>query len=174
MTTFPQPRLLLSFAALAAVLAATPAAAESFGDSFQVTARVIAKCTIVAGDIVIGDYDPMGANLGAPKDGSGTITVNCTRGASYNVALGTGLNSTNAGYGASRAMKHSSAAEYLSYELYQDSDHSILWGEGADVQAGVGVGHATGVPLIVYAQVPAAQEPTQGDYADTVSATINF
>jgi spore coat protein U-like protein len=166
-------RLSLSTALFAALLAAAPAAADAT-DQFQVSATVIAKCSIVAGDVSIGDYDPMGTNLAAPKDGSGTITVNCTKGAAYSVGIDGGQYSAQAS-GTTRAMRHSTSAEYLSYELYTDATGTDRWGTAvADRVNGTGVGHATGVPLTVYARVPAGQEPTQGSYTDLVNATVYF
>jgi spore coat protein U-like protein len=175
MNTSLAVRLSLSTALLAALLAALPAAAQSSAtDQFQVSATVIAKCSIAAADVSIGDYDPMGANFAAPKDASGTITVNCTKGAAYSVGIDGGQNSAQAS-GTTRAMRHSASAEYLSYELYTDATRSDRWGTAvADRVSGTGVGHATAVPLTVYVRVPAGQEPTQGSYTDLVNATVYF
>ena len=85
-------RTLLAASALSLLAVATPAAAQSATSSFQVSANVLKTCTISATPIGFGNYDPVGAYAATPADQTGTVTVRCTRGTSWSVALGAGDN----------------------------------------------------------------------------------
>ena len=65
--------------------------------------------------------------------------------------------------------------DFLSYELYQDSSRSTVWGSG--VAAGETIVTAPSKAartFTVYGRVPAGQDVAAGSYNDTVVATINF
>jgi spore coat protein U-like protein len=154
---------------LAAVLAAAPAFAQT--DTFQVSANVARNCTVVAGDINIGTYDPVVANDSAAATATGTITVRCTKGTAYTVALGTGAHPSG-----SRQMQHATdTSEYLAYDLYTAADHLTVWNTANTMPLGGGTAASrAAVDLIVYASVPGGQDALEGAYLDTVDATINF
>jgi len=66
------------------------AQADSKNASFTVSATVAKACTIDASDMNMGTWSGVG-NL----DGATTVTVKCTNGTSYNVALDNGANGTS-------------------------------------------------------------------------------
>jgi spore coat protein U-like protein len=168
MTTRTLLRTLLGAAALAVVAAAAPAAAQ-VTDTFQVTANVARNCTIVATDVAVGAYDPVVANDTAPATATGTVTVRCTRGTAYSVALDNGAN-----YSGGRRMA-GPAGTFLTYELYRDSGYANVWGSGAGNEVtGTQAPGRLPTDLTVYARVPGGQDVPEGAYADTVVATINF
>jgi len=144
--------------------------ASSASSSLTVTASVSKNCTISTAPVNFGAYDTVAANATAPLDGIGTVTVTCTKGAPAKVGLDAGA---NAGGGTARKM--SGASDVLTYELYQDTAHAIIWGNTA--------GTALDIPAApnqlprnysVYGRVPAAQAAAVGSYTDTVMATVNF
>ena len=90
------------------------------------------------------------------------------------IDLSTGANGGVA-VGTTRAMK--SGTNLLNYELYSDSNRSVVWGVGAGT-GGVteaAAPSATAVNYTVYGQVPGGQNiPAATDYADSVAVTVNF
>jgi spore coat protein U-like protein len=132
----------------------------------QVSAIVAPACTIGAGTLAFGGYDPVGANATAPLDAQGTFQIACTRNTAYAVGLGPGSFAS----GATRRMAN--GAERLAYELYSDPGRTAVWSAASTV-AGTALGIAP-VTLTVYGRVPGGQAVAPGAYADTVQSTINF
>lgn len=160
-------RAALAAATLALALAATHASAQTASASFTVSATVAKNCTIAAAPVNFAAYEPIGANDTAPLTGTGAITVRCTRGTAWSIALGNGNN-----FSGGRRMQIGATGEYLSYELYSDAARTTVWNATAPV-AGVAANRAPlGVP--VYVTVPGGQDAVEGTYTDQVSATVNF
>jgi len=138
--------------------------------SLTVSANVVKNCTITTAPVAFGNYDSVAANATAPLDGVGTITVKCTKGAAAKVGLNAGGNAT----GTTRRMA-GGTAEYLTYELYQDTGRATIWGDtettALDVPAAP---NQTPRDFTVYGRVAQAQEAAIGAYTDTVLATVNF
>lgn len=150
----------------------SPAWAGSNTASLAVSATVLTTCTIATTPVAFVPYDPAVANASTPLDGTGTVIVTCTQGAGVSVGLDTGVNAGGAS-GTTRAMKDGTT-HFLSYELYQNSGHTTLWGTGANVQ---NIGAAPSVvprTYTVYGRIPAGQDTPVGVYTDTVVATVNF
>jgi spore coat protein U-like protein len=163
----PFLRTLLAAATLAFLAAAAPAAAQSATATFQVSASVAKNCTIAATPVAFGAYDPVAANDTADATATGTVTVRCTRGTAYSVALENGAN-----FSAGRRMQLGATGQYLSYELYSDAARTAVWNASAPA-AGTAPSRAA-IPLTVYGRVPGGQDVPEGAYLDTVVATINF
>ena len=134
--------------------------------NLSVTAAVVANCTISAGTVAFGTYDPVAANDSTPLDATGTVTVRCTRNTSSMVGLGPGAH-----FSGGRRM-NDGATEYLSYELYSDPARTSVWDETNRV-AYVAPNRSP-QDLTVYGQVPAGQDVGVGNYADSVVAEIEF
>lgn len=62
------------------------------------------------------------------------------------------------------------AGATLAYALYQDSAHTINWGNTVST----GTGNGSAQTLTVYGEVPAGQSVTPGAYTDTITATITY
>ncbi|MBX3725692.1 MAG: spore coat protein U domain-containing protein [Xanthomonadales bacterium] len=153
-------------AAVAAVCCASLAQAGTAGDDFQVSAEVIAACSINASDLNFGDYNPV---VGTAVDGSSTISVTCTNGAAYSIGLSAGAS----GNVAARAMDHDTENATLSYGLFSDALREEIWGDVSDTVDGVGTGANQNVT--VYGRVFASQSTALvGSYADTITATVEF
>ena len=167
---------ILSVAAIGAlgILSSTPAHAGSASASMSISADVSANCTISAGALAFGAYDPVSANAASPLDGSGQLTVQCTMDAVASVELGQGDNADAGSTDAAPLRRLSDGAgNFLSYALDQDAAHTTVWGN----TAGTGVGH-TGLgvasQISVYGRIAAGQNVPSGAYSDSVLATINF
>lgn len=112
---------------------------------------------------------PTSSTPAPPAQGAGTLSLTCTTGTDYTVALDNGLHVTS---GTQRRMA-STAGAFISYNLYQDAARTTAWGSGANARTGTGTGAA--VPLIVYGRVPAAgSTPAADTYNDTVTMTVTW
>lgn len=157
--------ILLAGAALAVLAAARPAEAQSI----TITANVPAVCRFTnSATIAFGSYDPIVANAAVDATQTGTITLRCTRGTNFTVAIDNGAN-----YTTTRRMAGPAGppAQFLNYELYQDTGHTTRWGAGAEAVAGTSVSMAPDVHT-VYAMIPAAQDVAVGAYTDVVNVTV--
>ena len=137
--------------------------------TFNVTATVAAACTVSATDLAFGAYVPAAA---LSDDASSTVTTNCTLTVPYNIGLDAGI-----GTGATiplRQMTGSPTADLLTYSLYRDAAHALVWGNtiGTNTVALVGTGLA--VPTTVFGRIPALQNVSVGTYTDTITATVTF
>lgn len=129
-----------------------------------VTATVVAACNVSTTPVAFGAYNP---TAGTHLDGTGTVSVTCTNGTSYTVALDGGAQADVT----TRAM--SAGAHGLNYQLYSDSARTSVWGlTGAGLVAGTG----TGSPIdhTVYGRIPSEQNVPPGSYSDTVNVTVTY
>lgn len=158
-------RLIAFSAALAALFGV--ARADEDTDSFTVSATVLATCEIAANDLAFGAYDPVAA---AHLDAATTLSVTCTNGTPYTVALdlGGGLGATTA------ARRMINGADTLNYTLYRDAARTQLWGQtiGVDTLAGTGAGSAATINL--YGRVPMLQTAPSGAYEDTITVKVEW
>ena len=151
-------------------LISIPAFAGSATANLNVSASVSAVCTISTAAVAFGAYDPVVTNAAAALNGTGTLTVACTKGASATIDLGNGGN-LSAG---SRRM--TSGPDFLNYALYKDAARTQVWGTGMAGGSTLTYNSASkaSTNLTVYGTVPAAQDVTVGSYSDVVVATINY
>lgn len=120
-------------------------------------------CTVTTAGISFGAYDPFSA---APLDAAGTLTVDCASAFTLTLSPGTGSY-------ASRTL--GSSAHILNYNLYTDSAHTQVWGDGSSGTSSVGgSGSATAVDYPVYGRIPAHQNVGAGSYGDSIVVTISF
>jgi spore coat protein U-like protein len=154
---------------LAIAAFAAPASAQSATNNLSVTTNVANNCTITTAPVAFGAYEPVVANASTPLDGTGSVTVACTRGSSATIGLGLGGNAA----GSVRRM--GGGGNFINYELYQEAARTTVWSNG-----GAGLLSPAAAPSVaprnftVYGRVPAAQDVPAGPYNDTVLATVNF
>lgn len=156
--------------ALGVLLISTgPALAGSASTSMGVSASVATNCVFKNSPaIAFGTYDTI---TGAQVDGSGTISIACTKGTVATIALDNGGNHANA-TGTQRAMK--SGSNYLNYDIYQDSAFATFWGTSTNAEVEPAAPNATTQTFTAYAKIPSAQDQPQGSYSDTVGVTVSF
>lgn len=162
-----------SMAALAVattLVAVSPAAdAATKTQTFDVTLKIIADCTIAAGNLDFGQSQGV---LAAQLNVNSTITVTCTNTTPYSVGLdaGTGTGSTTS----ARVMSGTGGnTSKVSFNLYQ-TNGATNWGnnQGTDTKAGTGNGLAQA--LTVYGAVPVQSTPQPDTYKSTITATVYF
>ena len=127
----------------------------------EVTANVVASCTITASPLAFGDYDPLGVNLSTPKDVDAPLSFACSNGQAATISLG------SAG---ARAMVNGTSS--LLYEIYTGSDHGTVW-DATNTVSVTGTGNTASVSM--YGRIPAGQpDLVAGAYSQTIQATINY
>lgn len=155
--------------ALMACVGASGSNAATQNDTFDVTATIVASCSISANDLAFGNYDPLSVT---DLDQTTTISVTCSSGATYDIQLSGGLSANVA----ARSMDDdATGTNLLNYSLFTDSGRTNNWGvtNGTDTYQGTGTGAAQVVT--VYGRIPAGQTTLPvGTYADTITATIEY
>jgi spore coat protein U-like protein len=149
------------------------------GFSFAPRAQAVTtvNCTVTAGGVAFGIYNP----LNAVSDAStGTLRVTCTGTGtgSATVTLNLTLNTGMSGTFSTRKMF--SGVNALNYNLYWSAAYTQIMGDGTGgsfagtatfvVPAG-GSNFATGT---VYGLVPATQDVVPGGYSDVITVTVTY
>lgn len=101
---------------------------------------------------------------------SGGVTVLCTSGTPYSIGLGNGQHHN----GTSRTMTDGNS-NFIAYGIYQNSGHSVAWGDIGSGNEVNGTGNGANQSATVYARIPAGQTAVPaGNYSDVVVVTLNF
>jgi len=162
----PRPLALAALVIAAAMPATSPAATKS--TTFQVLATIVSDCSITSAPNI--DFGNVGVTT-ANTDQTSNLTITCTPGTTYTLALdaGTGTGSTIA----ARKMA-GPGGNTLAYSLYRDTGRTQNWGNtiGTDTVGGTGTG--SGVTHTIYARLPAQTTPPVGAYASTVTVTVAY
>jgi spore coat protein U-like protein len=138
--------------------------------NLSTSAAVANNCTITTSPVAFGSYDPVGVNAATNLDGSGSVTVACTRGTTATIGLDLGSHAS----GSTRQLSNGSGS-FLTYEFYQDSSRSTVWSNsGSGLVSPPAAPSKDGRVFNVYGRVALNQDVTSGTYSDTVTATVNF
>lgn len=129
-----------------------------------------AQCTISTTGVNFGSYEVF---TPAPRDATGSVTYRCL------LPLGVQITLTRGSSATFDPRRLQQGSETLQYNLYRDSGHSVIWGDGSG-----GTSFYSGtvsifqinqdIVVAVYGRIPQQQDVTAGSYADTITATINF
>ena len=140
---------------------------------FGVWATVQSDCAISASSL---NFGATGMEIArSATDAVSTISVRCTSGTQYTVALDAG-----AGSGASvteRRMTRDGGPDVLLYGLYLDSARTRIWGDGSagtNTLSATGNGTQSTNAHSVYGRLAPQVQPPSGQYQDTITATITF
>jgi len=155
----------------AAVMGSTSTlSAGSNTANLNVSSSVVANCTISTTPVAFGTYDPVGTNATANDDDIGSVIVACTKGTSATIGLGLGANAS----GSVRRMKDATT-DYLTYELYQETGRTTVWGTTGTALLSTGAAPSkVARAFTVYGRIPSGQDVPAGAYTDTVVATVTF
>jgi spore coat protein U-like protein len=133
-------------------------------------------CTMSATNINFGIYS------GTQITATGTITLMCSGGSNNNtVQIGLSYGSTSMNFPSSTANRlMSNGANRLAYQMYSDSTHSTIWGDGSSgtsrptiaVNYVPPANNPVTVQVPVFAVLPAGALPPFGPYVDTIVATL--
>ena len=131
--------------------------------SFQAMATVVKSCNVSASDLSFGAV----GDLTAAVSGQSALSLQCTRGTGYTIALDGGLSgATNP-----TARKMSMGSQSITYNLYQNSALSTPWGTQSTFG---GSGTASTQTIPVYGLVPIQATPGVGTYSDTIVVSVTY
>lgn len=158
---------------LASLAISLPAFAATDTSNMSVSASVSDVCVISAGALSFGAYDPVS---GAAVNGTATLSVACTEGASADVTLDQGANPDSGGGSTAAAPLRQmiSGSDLLAYTLFQDSGRTTVWGDTSDTAVGYLAADSSEANITVYGTITGSQSVPSGSYGDTVVATITF
>ena len=177
--TVGNKKSLFSRALIAAAVLGACAGAQAATDTttFKVKLTITESCTIstpAATDVDFGSQ--VRATAAVNLNVSGKLNINCSAGTPYTVGLNGGINTSGtigSPTAGQRRMKHSSAATYVPYELYQVTGGTTFWGNTAGTDTVAGTGTGATVALSVFGKLTSTDAPA-GTYEDTVTATITY
>lgn len=136
--------------------------------TFNVTANVQKTCQVTTDSLNF-------TNTATPSNSAAqtTLTVTCTNKTKFRVGLDNGKNYD----GTNRRMRGGPTHNnFISYGLYQDSNHATPWGniDGTDT-AVPQPKNSTGQPFTIYGQIkPGQGSPPPGDYFDAVTVYVYY
>ncbi len=141
-------------------------------------AATTVNCTVSAGGIAFGIYNPLNA-AGNASTGALRISCNGSGTGSTNVTANLTLSSGFSGSYATRTMI--SGANALNYNIFWSTAYSQIMGDGSGgsfagsagpftVTAG-GSNFATGT---MYGLIPALQDVAPGSYTDMITVTVTY
>lgn len=143
------------------------------------TATGTLSVTAIVGDTCIvaptGNVLAFGTYSGSVLNVNGSVSLTCTDGDSYSVALNVG--SGSGATFANRILTNPSPAGTLNYNIYTTNALTTVWGDGTSGTGTVsGTGTGATQTLTAYGQIPAGQTATvtPGNYTDTVTVTVTF
>jgi len=140
--------------------------------TMQVVAGVNINCTIATFPLNFGVYRPTSTHASTPLNGTGGVYLNCTNnGNNVRVRMGQGLYPAAGSTDAAPLRQMGSAANRLSYQLYADSNRTVVWNNSPPGQRPTRP-YPTTMP--VYGQIPPGQVVPPGAYSDTVVVTVLF
>lgn len=157
---------MLAFSALVQ----TGASAATSDTTFLVSATVLDVCAVVASPLAFGNYTPSSPT---PNDITSTITVTCTAGLDYTIALDQG---TTMGADITHRLMVDADDNTLGYGIYTDNTYGTVWGDGTSTTSTVGpiTGNGTAQGRTVYGRITAGQYVPSGAYTDTVTVTVTY
>jgi spore coat protein U-like protein len=132
------------------------------------------SCSVEVNGLAFGSYNSIGTGV---RDTYALITLRCTGTANQQVNYTLHSTPGNGSYSSRTALATGSS---LTYNIYTDSSHTLVWGDGTSgTQAITGSfninssGSETEHQITVYGRIPAGQNLAKiGSYADSV--TINM
>jgi spore coat protein U-like protein len=141
---------------------------------FGVWANVVADCAVSASTLDFGVADTLERR---PTRATSTISLRCTSGVEYSIALDAGT--AGGATVADRRMTRDGGAETLAYGLYTDATRRRVWGDGSSgsqTVSGTGSGTQRTESHTVYGELELGRqdEPTSGQYRDTITVTVTF
>ncbi len=149
---------------------ATPALSVTGSTTLNVTATAVPTCTFSSSPVAFGSYDGS-VDLAV----SGYISRTCTSNLQViTIALDAGANYDTAG---STRRVADGAGNFLNYELYDDTAHTTLVGDGGTTHPGATAAFpssATATVHYVRGLMLSAQTITPGTYSDVVNVTLTW
>jgi len=150
-----------------ALCVASPAAAGTVTDTFDVTLTIQAGCEVSAPNTLrFGTVTFLDTLLTATAD----FSVRCTSGTNGTISLNGG---TGSGSVTTRTME--SGANSVNYSLYTSASYATIWGDGSSGTSTVTHnGNGSTTNLTIYGRVPSQSTPVAATYSDTITITVTY
>ena len=175
-TKFNQSKIKLAIASAIVAgsmgLSATSYAATDT-DTMAVSTSVLMSCTISAGAMTFGSYDP---SASTDNDATATIISTCTSGGAAKITMSQGTAALTGSTDSVplRAMKTAGDfPEFLGYHLYTDDDRAIVWGN-TDATGKAITADGSAQNYTAYGRIPHSQPVSAGTFTDTVGVTLTY
>ncbi|BBJ60975.1 hypothetical protein EATA6166_45290 (plasmid) [Enterobacter asburiae] len=133
--------------------------------SFNVRANITKRCDVIADSLDFGKIIDMS---GSKIFSQSTINIKCTNETIYSVSLRS-LNGSSTGF-----MMNNGTNNKIPYALFKDSAKKERWAEGLNAKIDRGTGKWQQHQLYGQVNLSPSDEPSSGDYADTVIISINY
>ncbi|HEX4879134.1 MAG TPA: spore coat U domain-containing protein [Limnobacter sp.] len=142
---------------------ATATHAATATGTIAVSATVLSSCLLATSPMVFGNYNPS-----TQSTATAALTVTCSNGISYTVAINEGA---NGGTTTTRLMS-GPGSDTLGYKVWQNAGFTTNWDNAGSTVAGTG----SGLPqiLTVYGTIQAGQSVAPGAYTDTLTVTVTY
>ncbi|MDG1702942.1 MAG: spore coat U domain-containing protein, partial [Pseudomonadales bacterium] len=138
-----------------------------------VSTSVLMSCTISAGAMNFGSYDPTAS---AANDATATITSTCTSGGAAVITMGQGNGEVSGSSEAAplRAMSDGQEVEQtLAYQLYSDSAGGTVWGNTEATGKAI-TADGSAQNFTAYGRIAQGQTVGAGTFSDSVLVTLNY
>jgi spore coat protein U-like protein len=122
-----------------------------------------ATCTVTITNLAFAAYDVFSKTK---TTSTGKVKVKCNVLDTYTISL-------SAGFGTFTSRVLESGSDQLDYNLYTNSAHTTIWGDGTSGTSTVSA-TSTGATYTVYGLIPARQNVPVGTYSDTITVTVTY
>jgi len=126
----------------------------------------VSGCNVTTVALGFGSYD---VSAVSPLITSSRIEIRCASRTTLTIGIDGG--NSLAGSTGSRALRHVSSSDVLSYVIYQDTSLSQIWGNGL-TSAGRSVVVTGAQTVFAYGVLPAGQDVRFGEYRDALSVVV--
>jgi spore coat protein U-like protein len=133
---------------------------------FGVTAVISKQCTVSATTL---DFGAPAGFLTSNVDSTSTVTTQCSNGTPYQIGFNNGAHAT----GTTRRMSGGSS-EFITYELYRDSNRTLRWGGTPNTDTVNGTGNGLAQGNTVYGRVAPQATPSPSSYSDTITINVTY
>jgi spore coat protein U-like protein len=147
------------------------------GLSSQASAAVLFGCTVSAGGINFGTYNPLN---GAGDAATGAWSVTCTATGSGSAAVAGTLSLSTGSSGRYTPRTLRSGANILNYNIYLTPSYAQILGDGSagtyapSDSGNVVAGQVYLVTGSMYGYIPALQDVAPGAYSDSIVITVSY
>lgn len=122
-------------------------------------------CTLDATSLGFGTINPLTA---VDHESTSDISVTCPESTTYSLAL-------SAGAGSFEQRLMEDGGQSLEYNLYTDSAHTQIWGDGSGISVTVsGTADSSGQTHTVYGLLPHQNQAVPGTYGDSITVTLTY
>ena len=155
-------KLFFGCAAIASMLSATPAMADTETGNLNVTATVAKSCTVGDANLEFGAYNGL---TQVARTGATVVAVHCTMGTSYKLFSATSLVNR----------KMTDGTNYLTYKLYTDTGRLTELGVDNTAANISGTGTGDSNDIDIFGTIDAGQNAVPGNYAQaTADITVDY